>query len=174
MSFLDFLKNVLNASKKTPSTETPTITEPTTPAEPVDGSTTLTLADGGTSPRRLRRHWRLLKERFPNSQVSRADRYGMLCSRTDLGGGCKCMCCEKKFATWDEGREHECKDERDFRRITGRAKPRRGAQKKDRPGDTPQGSPGTGPGITTHRMGVVENIPGDNPSTGRSSTRRKG
>ena len=174
MSFLNFLKNVLNASKKTPSTETPTITEPTTPAEPVDGSTALTSADGGTSRRKLRKHWRRLAERFPEPQVTAADREGMLTPLQALGGGCKCMACEKEFKVWDEGREHECENERELRRITRRAKSRRRAQKKDQPSGTPQGSPGTGPGITTHRMGVVENIPGDNPSTGRSSTRRKG
>ena len=168
------LKNARSVFKKTPSIEVPTITEPLTPVEPVDGSTMLTLADGGTSLRKLRRHWRVIKQRWPKSQVSGTDRWGMLSALQAEGGGCKCLACEQKFKTWVEGRTHECKHERDFRRITGRAKPRSGPKKKGRSKNTPPGSASTGPGVTTNRMGVVENGPGDNPSTSRSSTRRKG
>ena len=170
MSWLaNALKNARNVFKKTPSTEIPTITEPTTPAEPVDGSTTLTLADGGTSLRRLRRHWRSIKERWPESRVNRADRWGMLSSVQKAKGSCKCLVCQRKFDSWEEGRDHECQHEKEFRRITGRVKPRRSYTKKNGPSDTPPGSPGPGPGVTTHRMGVVENSGGDNTGSGRSA-----
>ena len=175
MSWLaDALKNALNVFKKTPSTEIPTITEPTTPAEPVDGSTTLTLADGGTSLRRLRRHWRSIKERWPKSQMSNADRWGMLSSVEKGKGSCKCLVCQRKFDSWEEGRYHECQHEKEFRRITGRVKPRRSNTKKDGPSDTPPGGTSTRPGVTTHRMGVVEDSKGDNTTPGGSDPGREG
>jgi hypothetical protein len=174
MSWLNVLSNARNVFKKTQPIEKPISTEPTTPAEPVDGSIALTLADGGTSLRRLRRHWKSIKERWPESQVSNADRWGMLCSVQKGKGSCKCLVCQRKFDSWEEGRDHECEHEKEFRRITGRFKPRRSNTKKDRPSDTPPGSPGPGPGVSTHRMGVVENSRGDNTNPGGSPPGGKG
>ena len=174
MSWLNALGSALNVFKKTPSTETPTITEPLTPAEPVDGSTTLTLADGGTSRRKLRKHWRLIKERWPEPQTSRSDRWGMLTALQVLGGGAKCMACEQSFKTWEDGRGHECEHEKEFRRITGRPKPRGGNKKKSGSSDTSPGSPSTRPGVTTNRMGVVGDSGVDNTGASGSAPGRPG
>ena len=174
MNLLSALASALNVIKKTPSTEKPIITEPTTVVEPVDGSTTLTLTDGGTSRRSLRRHWRIIKQRWPNSRVDNSDRWGMLSSLQAVGGGCKCLACEEKYPTWADGRNHDCEHEKEFRRITGRSKPRRGTTKKKQTRNTAPGSASTGPGVAPNRVGVVENSRGEDPMPGGSAPGGKG
>ena len=174
MSWLNVLSNARNVFKKTQPIEKPISTEPTTPAEPVDGSIALTLTDGGTSLRRLRRHWKSIKERWPSSEVTKADKWGMLTSVQKGEGSCKCLACEQKFNSWEEGRDHECEHEKEFRRITGRLKPRRRRGKKNQPQNTQAGSPGPGPGVSTHGVGVVEDSGGDNTNPGGSAPRGEG
>jgi len=179
MNWLNTLASTLNIFKKTPPVEEPISQEPVAPVEPEDDPVAPvisepTLSDVDISRRRLRRHWKGIKERWPDSQVNKADKWGMLSSVHKRRGSCKCLACGRIFGRWEEGRTHECEHEKEFRRVTGRFKPRRSYAKKDRPSDTQAGSPGPGPGVSTHRVGVVEDSGGDNTNPGGGPAGGKG
>ena len=173
MNWLNTLASTLNIFKKTPPVEEPISQEPVTPVEPEDDSVAPaisepTLADVDVSHRRLLRHWKSIKERWPNSEVTKADKWGMLTSVQKGKGSCKCLACGRHFNKWEEGRTHECEHEKEFRRVTKRFKPRRNYTKKNRPSNTPARGPGSGSRVSTNRMGVVEDSGRDNTNPGGS------
>ena len=189
MNWLNTLASTLNIFKKTPPIEEPISTEPiaphervqvqVAPVEPEDDSVAPaisepTLSDVDVSHRRLLRHWKSIKERWPNSEVTKADKWGMLTSVQKGMGSCKCLACGRKFGRWEEGRTHECEHEKEFRRVTKRFKPRRNNAKKDRPNNTQARSPGSGSRVSTHGVGVVEDSRGDNTNPGGSPPGGKG
>ena len=130
MSWITQLVNVLNVFKKTQSTESPISTVSTIPAEPVVGSTTSDSTPGGptsnqdTGNQALRQKWRRLARRFPNSSINKSDRWGLLSQLYSKNCACRCLACRAEFSTWEEGRAHECAQEKGFRKITQRHIPR--------------------------------------------------
>ena len=155
---MNWFTRVLNVFKKTPSVESPTVSEPTTPVDSVDGSTTSRFQ---ASSRSRRRRWRNLAARHPNVHLEAHERYGLLTGSYKKGpkGGtvvCTCMACRKTFETWEKGREHACKHEKDFRKTTGRYVPRPNDPKKDRPSSPATGSVSDRPRVVQDGVGVVE------------------
>ena len=129
MSWITQLVNVLNVFKQTPSTESPISTVSTILAEPVVGSTTSDSTPGGPMPSQeagnqaLRHKWRRLARRFPNSSINKSDRWGLLSQLYSKNCACRCLACRAQFSTWQEGRAHECNQEKGFRQITQRHSP---------------------------------------------------
>ena len=180
MSWLaNALKNARNVFKRTQSTESPISTEPTIPVEPVDGSTTSDSTPGGptlnpdTGNRALRRKWRSLAKRFPDSDINKADRWGMLSQFYTDGYTCRCLACRQGFTTWEEGRTHECKEERSFRKITQRRIPRPNRKEKAGPRSPATGDTGDRPGIEPDRVGVVADSSKPDPGRSRGDKRRQ-
>ena len=167
---MNWFTRVLNVFRKTPSVESPIVLEPTTPVDSAVGSTT---SPSPASSRSRRRRWRSLAAKYPNVSLDPHERYGLLTAtyKKSPGGGavvCTCMACRKTFETWEKGREHDCKHEKDFRKTTGRYVPRPNLPKKDRPSDTPEGSASDRPRVTPDRVGVVEADGGSTPGNGGS------
>ena len=176
---MSWLTNVLNVFKKTPSTEKPISTVSTIPAEPAVGSTTLDSTPGGptsnqdTGNRALRRKWRRLANRFPDSSVNKSDRWGMLTQLYEDGNVCRCLACRQAFTTWDEGRKHECEQEKSFRNITQRRRPRPNRKEEEGPGSPAAGDTGDRPGVEPDGVGVVADSSKPGSRRSRRNKRRQ-
>lgn len=180
MSWLTQLVNALNVFKKTPSTEKPISTVSTILAEPAVGSITSDSTPGETShsveeleTRRLRRKWRNLAKRFPNSVINAADRWGMLTALYQGHCICRCLACRRSFEDWEEGRSHECEREKGFRSITKRRISRKSSKKKERSGGTAEGDPGDRSRVEPDGVGVVADSSQPRTSRSRGYQRRE-
>ena len=188
MSWLTQLVNALNVFRKTQSTEIPISTASTIPVEPVAGSTVSDSTPGGPMPsqeggnRALRRKWRKLANRFPDSSMNKSDRWGMLTQVYKDGNACRCLACRQEYTTWGDGRKHVCEQEKYFRRITQRRIPRSIAGFRNVTGPIGPQKAGSGSatagdscdqsGITPDGVGVVADS--SKPSPGRSRRNKRG
>ena len=179
MKWLSQLANALNVFKKTPSIERPISTVSLTLAERAVGSTTSDSTPGGrisnqdTGKRALRRRWRRLAKRFPDSAVNRSDRWGMLTQLYSGGQVCRCLACRQEFTTWEDGRTHECKQEKSFRKITQRYIPGNSSKNEERPGGVTAGDLSDRSGVEPDRVGVVADSSQPGTSRSRSHQRRE-
>ena len=175
---MSWLTNVLNVIRGH-STEKTIATEPTLPADFAVGTSTSVLPATEIqiltvpSPRQLHRKWKVLVSRYADAESSLADRWGMLSAYYRDGVICRCLACRRGFANWDEGRNHDCENEKAFRRYTQRTIPRGGQASNPRSSSTPEGSPGDRPGIDADGLGLVASDQQPCASRGGDNIRRE-